>query len=119
MVMKNRPNFLQKIGSYMKFGSKPKTPESVILHIHGGGFISQSSYVHQLYTRNWANNLNTAIFSVDYRLAPDYQYPAALDDCYQAYMWMISYLHKVFGTFLFYRRRSSPKCCAGWRFSRR
>lgn len=69
----------------------------MILHIHGGGFISQTSYVHQLYTRNWANNLNTAIFSVDYRLAPDFPYPAALDDCYQAYMWVLSYLHKVFG----------------------
>lgn len=28
---------------------------SIVLHIHGGGFISMSSYSHQLYTRKWAN----------------------------------------------------------------
>ncbi len=43
---------------------------SLILHVHGGGFVSMSSGSHQSYTRMWANELNVPIFSVDYRLAP-------------------------------------------------
>jgi hormone-sensitive lipase len=30
-------------------------PDKLIFHIHGGGFISMSSFIHQVYTRTWAN----------------------------------------------------------------
>lgn len=92
--MRKEPGLLDKVRSY--FGGTPHRPRNIILHIHGGGFISQSSYFHQMYTRNWSNSLDTAIFSVDYRLAPNSPYPAPLDDCYQVYMWLSTYLHKVF-----------------------
>jgi acetyl esterase/lipase len=45
-------------------------PTAVIFHIHGGGFISMSSFIHQTYTRIWANNLKVPIISVDYGKAP-------------------------------------------------
>jgi len=38
----------------------------------------------------WANDLNIPIFSVDYRLAPDNKFPAALNDVWQTYFWLVN-----------------------------
>lgn len=35
----------------------PDSLETIIIHIHGGGFISMSSGSHQIYTRKWANSI--------------------------------------------------------------
>ena len=50
-----------------------------------------SSGSHQNYTRVWANELNVPIFSIDYRLAPKDPFPAALNDVWQVYYWLIEY----------------------------
>jgi acetyl esterase/lipase len=47
------PTFLEKVTDLFK--TKPNKFSTVILHIHGGGFIGMSSYSHQIYTRKWAN----------------------------------------------------------------
>lgn len=54
-----------------------------------------SSGSHQVYTRTWANKLGIPIFSIDYRLSPEHKYPAAIDDVWQAYVWIVkySYIH--------------------------
>lgn len=52
------------------FKKKSDSPKTAIFHIHGGGFISMSSFIHQSYTRKWANSLNIPIISVDYGKAP-------------------------------------------------
>ena len=55
--------------------------DTIVIHVHGGGFISMSSFSHQVYTRPWANCAdNMALFSIDYRLAPEARFPKALDD---------------------------------------
>jgi hormone-sensitive lipase len=58
------------------------TPTDIVIHAHGGGFISMNSGAHQNYLRYWANELELPVFSIDYRLAPAYPYPAAVNDCY-------------------------------------
>ncbi|EGR32534.1 hypothetical protein IMG5_079040, partial [Ichthyophthirius multifiliis] len=70
--------------------------KKIIIHIHGGGFIAMSSRCHQTYTRQWANKLNIPIFSIDYKKAPKYPYPEALNDCWQAYNWILNYVQKCF-----------------------
>ena len=55
-----------------------------------------SSRSHQTYLRRWANQLKVPLFCIDYRLAPEHPYPAAIDDCWQAYNWIINYVHKFF-----------------------
>lgn len=63
---------------------------ALIVHFHGGGFISQSSGGHLVYLKEWAADVPDAvILSVDYRLAPENPYPAALDDCLYAYQWAL------------------------------
>ena len=69
----------------------------IVIHIHGGGFITMSSGSHQVYTRTWANKLGIPIFSIDYRLAPEHKYPAAVDDVWQAYVWIVKYSYMQLG----------------------
>jgi hormone-sensitive lipase len=76
--------------------STQNSMEKIIIHIHGGGFISMSSGSHQIYTRKWANSLKVPIFSIDYGLAPKHAYPKAFDDCFQAYMWILNNVETYF-----------------------
>lgn len=53
--------------------------------IHGGGFTAGGGEMCQVLTRLRAMELGVAVWSVDYRLAPQHKYPAALDDCMAAW----------------------------------
>jgi acetyl esterase/lipase len=68
--------------------------DCVIVYYHGGGFITGSSNVYQEYTRRWANDSKFPVFSIDYRLAPEFAFPDGLTDCWQAYLWLIKYSKK-------------------------
>lgn len=70
--------------------------EALALHIHGGGFICQNTFLHQTYIRRWASRLRIPFFSVEYRKSPQWGYPAALDDSFQTYMWLIALFDQVF-----------------------
>jgi hormone-sensitive lipase len=59
---------------------------TVVLHFHGGGFVSQSVDTHQHYLRLWANATDAYVLSVDYTLAA---YPQALLECFMVYRWLI------------------------------
>eukprot|EP00475_Leptophrys_vorax_P039697 TRINITY_DN7207_c0_g1_i2.p1 TRINITY_DN7207_c0_g1~~TRINITY_DN7207_c0_g1_i2.p1 ORF type:complete len:607 (+),score=147.22 TRINITY_DN7207_c0_g1_i2:293-2113(+) len=63
----------------------------LVIHFHGGGFVCQTSFSHQNYTRQWALDpqLDSPVLSVDYRLAPDTRYPGAPDDCFAVYRWVV------------------------------
>ena len=55
--------------------------DTLVIHIHGGGFIATSSASHQNYLRSWSNSIpNAAFFSIDYTLSPKSRFPGALDD---------------------------------------
>ena len=69
----------------------------VIVHVHGGAFISQSSHNHESYLRRWAKELGIPFFSVDYRLAPKNPYPDPVNDCYQGYYWVMTQASKHLG----------------------
>ncbi|XP_032236077.2 hormone-sensitive lipase [Nematostella vectensis] len=79
---------------------KPRA-KGLILHIHGGGFVAQSSKSHEVYLRMWARDLNVPILSVDYSLAPDNPFPRALEECFFAYAWALKNPDKL-GTTLEY-----------------
>lgn len=94
-MLHNRPKDF--LSGFLESTAATEPVEAIVLHLHGGGYICQSSFVHQIYTRGWANNLHVPIFSVDYRKAPEHSYPCGLDDCFQAYMWLITYFDQVYG----------------------
>jgi len=70
---------------------------TIVIHIHGGGFVSMTSAVHRVYLNQWVNKLNVVHFSIDYKLAPEHQYPAGLNDCWQSYLWIMNYCESVLG----------------------
>lgn len=60
-----------------------------VLYLHGGGFtVGSLDGVDEL-CRRIAAQAGCAVFSVEYRLAPEHPYPAALDDVRAAYAWLL------------------------------
>jgi acetyl esterase/lipase len=67
------------------FGSR-----AVVLEIHGGGFVLGSAAQSDGLNAAIARRTGAVVVSVDYRLAPEHPYPAAVDDCYAALTWIAS-----------------------------
>jgi acetyl esterase/lipase len=65
-------------------------PLPAVLWIHGGGYVLGSARVEDRKARHIADVLGAAVVAVDYRLAPENPYPAALDDCYAALGWLVA-----------------------------
>ncbi|OBA97815.1 hypothetical protein A5662_16490 [Mycobacteriaceae bacterium 1482268.1] len=63
-------------------------PASAVLWIHGGGYVLGSARLEDRTCRRMAESLSAVVVAVDYRLAPEHPYPAALDDCYAALTWL-------------------------------
>lgn len=59
-----------------------------ILFVHGGGFILGSLETHEAMARALALSANAVVAAVDYRLAPEHPYPAALEDAASALNWL-------------------------------
>ena len=72
-----------------------ETRDTIIIHIHGGGFIGNKTFDHECYLRTLSNQLKIPIIGIDYGLSPENKYPKALDDCYQAYCWIIKHMDKL------------------------
>lgn len=58
----------------------------VLLYIHGGGFIAGSAKGYRGLATSLAASAGLEAFSIDYRLAPEAAFPAAIDDCVAAYL---------------------------------
>ena len=77
--------------SYGPLSPKPKQrSRHLMIHCHGGGFVSQSSKSHEIYLRYWAKELRIPILSIDYSLAPDAVFPQALNEVFFAYVWALN-----------------------------
>ena len=63
--------------------------DHTILYLHGGGYAFCSVATHRAMTMAWAKAAGAKVFSVDYRLAPENPYPAALEDALAAYQWLL------------------------------
>jgi acetyl esterase len=59
-----------------------------LIYFHGGGFVIGNIESHDGLCRMMANEGSLRVISVDYRLAPEHKYPAALDDAFAAVVWV-------------------------------
>ena len=69
-------------------GGDGAAPVPGIVFIHGGGFIIGSVEAEHIGAVLVAADAGAVVVSVDYRLAPEHPYPAALHDCYAALSWL-------------------------------
>lgn len=60
----------------------------VAIYYHGGGWVLGGLDSHDNQCRAISNAARVAVVSVDYRLAPEHKFPAAVDDCYAALVWV-------------------------------
>ncbi len=63
--------------------------DKVILYFHGGGYMAGSIKDHRCMTFQIGRLCRTRVLSVDYRLAPEYPYPAQIEDAVKAYKWLL------------------------------
>lgn len=60
----------------------------VLLYFHGGGFTVGSVATHEALCRHLAHLSHGAVVSVDYRLAPQWKFPTAVEDAWDSLVWL-------------------------------
>jgi monoterpene epsilon-lactone hydrolase len=71
----------------------PKKPkhDKVMLYLHGGGYALGSINTHRSLMARIAKEAGIRTLAINYRLAPEHPFPAALDDAVLAYTWLIEH----------------------------
>jgi acetyl esterase/lipase len=63
-------------------------PDRVLLYLHGGGYVMGSPRTHRELATRIACEAAARVLLLDYRLAPEHPFPAALEDATAAYRWL-------------------------------
>jgi acetyl esterase len=69
------------VRSYRPHHLSPEYPAPCLVYLHGGGWVVGDLDSHDFLTAALATDLNAVVIAVDYRLAPEYPFPAAFGDC--------------------------------------
>jgi acetyl esterase len=67
---------------------KRPAPLPAIVYYHGGGHVIGSLDTHDLVARNLCAGAAALVASVDYRMGPEYKFPAAVEDSFAALKWV-------------------------------
>ena len=105
-------------------------PRGCVVEIHGGGFIMGNVAMMDPWCQAVAALCDAVVVSVEYRLAPEHPFPAAIEDCYAALAWTAAHAGELgvdpariaiagqsaggglaAGTALLARDRKGPKLC--------
>lgn len=62
----------------------------VVLQLHGGGYIGPMKNIYRDFAVQYSKRtMGGDVLTIDYRVAPEHPYPAALEDAVAAYLWLI------------------------------
>ena len=64
--------------------------DRVILYLHGGGYVMGSIATHRAMVARIARASQARALSIDYRLAPEHPFPAAIEDATATYRWLLA-----------------------------
>jgi acetyl esterase/lipase len=72
--------------------SRPLSDRSsvIVLYLHGGGYLFGSPKTHRQVLIAMAKAFQAPAYGLDYRLAPEHPFPAAVEDAAQAYQWLLA-----------------------------
>jgi acetyl esterase len=73
------------------------SPKGVIVYYHGGGWVIGEIKDFDALGRILADRTGCAVMLVDYRMAPEYRYPTAVDDSWAALLWVDGHLEEIAG----------------------
>ena len=75
---------------YRPLSSRPHDVLPLLIYFHGGGWCVGDVASYDVLCRQLANASGCAVLSVDYRLAPEHPFPAALEDAAFAFEWVLA-----------------------------
>lgn len=67
--------------------------ERVVMYVHGGGYVFGSPRSHGALAEQLSHDAQASVLFVDYRLAPEHPFPAAIEDALGAYRWLLAQGH--------------------------
>lgn len=82
--VKSNPTSLAELPA-VSFIPKKKTTDRIVLYLHGGAYVAGSVNTHRALIARIARAAKCEAIGIDYRLAPEHPYPAALEDSLAAY----------------------------------
>jgi acetyl esterase len=73
-----------------RYIAAPRGPEAraAVLYMHGGGCVLGDIDTHDIFCRTLCHDTRATVFSLDYRLAPEHPFPAAVEDTVAALRWL-------------------------------
>lgn len=74
---------------------RPRGARGAVVAFHGGGWMMGSRDTFDATARNIAHESGAAVISVDYRLAPEFPFPAAVEDAWAALCWVVAESYKL------------------------
>ncbi|MEC5218881.1 acetyl esterase [Actimicrobium sp. GrIS 1.19] len=72
-------------------------PFPVMVYFHGGGFVIADTKTYDASPRALAKGANAIMVAVDYHRAPEHKFPAAPNDAYAAYLWVLQHAKEFNG----------------------
>lgn len=69
----------------------------ILVFYHGGGWVVGDLDSHDAMCRSFTNGAECIVVSVDYRLAPEHKFPAAVDDSFAAFEWVYNHAEEIGG----------------------
>jgi hormone-sensitive lipase len=85
------------MNSFFEYNKPNETKDALMIFIHGGGFVGMSTQFHESFLREWVNELKIPFIGINYGLSPMHKYPYGLNDCYQAYRWIVNHCEDIIG----------------------
>jgi acetyl esterase len=79
-----------RLRAYRPLGSTAQEMLPALVYFHGGGWLLGDLDSHDVVCRHYANAAGCRVISVDYRLAPEHKFPAAVDDGAAATRWILT-----------------------------
>ncbi len=76
-------------GEWLLLNADPNAA-TVVYYLHGGGFVAGSPATYRSLTGAFCRRCEARVFALDYRLAPEHRFPAALHDAVAGYRWLLA-----------------------------